>query len=79
MCAVQAREMQSGKTVKWMNDETIKINVEAEGIEETTEQLEALAGVYDGFPAQVTIKNCRDCTINIYPTQIRQDHGGDNE
>lgn len=65
--------------MKRMNDKSIKINVEAEGIEETTEQLEALASVYDGFPAQVTIKNCRDCTINIYPTQIRQDHGGDNE
>jgi len=30
-----------------------------------------LADAYDGFPAQVTIKNCRDCTINVYPSQIR--------
>ena len=30
-----------------------------------------LAEAYDGFPAQVTIKNCRDCTINIYPSQMR--------
>lgn len=48
-----------------------KIEFETEGIEEATEQIEALADAYDGFPAQVTIKNCRDCTINIYPSQIR--------
>jgi len=30
-----------------------------------------LADAYDGFPAQVTIKNCRDCTFNIYPSQMR--------
>jgi peptide/nickel transport system permease protein len=34
-------------------------------------QMEMLADAYDGFPAQVTIKNCRDCTFNIYPSQIR--------
>lgn len=33
--------------------------------------IEKLADAYDGFPAQVTIKNCRDCTINVYPSQIR--------
>ncbi len=48
-----------------------KIEFETEGIEEATEQIEALADAYDGFPAQVTIKNCRDCTFNIYPTQMR--------
>ena len=59
-----------------------KINVETEGMEEATEQVEKLADAYDGFPAQVTIKNCRfpaqvtikncrDCTFNIYPTQMR--------
>ena len=52
-------------------DTNIKIKCETEGIEEVTEQVEMLAEAYDGFPAQVTIKNCRDCTINIYPTQIR--------
>ena len=48
-----------------------KIEFETEGIEEATEQVEKLADAYDGFPAQVTIKNCRDCTFNIYPSQIR--------
>ena len=48
-----------------------KIEFETEGIEEATEQIEALADAYDGFPAQVTIMNCRDCTFNIYPSQIR--------
>ena len=48
-----------------------KIEFETEGIEEATEQIEALADAYDGFPAQVTIKNCRDCTFKIYPSQTR--------
>ena len=47
------------------------LRVETEGMEEATEQVERLADAYDGFPAQVTIKNCRDCTFNIYPTQMR--------
>ena len=47
------------------------LRVETEGMEEATEQVEKLADAYDGFPAQVTIKNCRDCTFNIYPTQMR--------
>lgn len=47
------------------------LKVETEGMEEATEQVEKLADAYDGFPAQVTIKNCRDCTFNIYPTQMR--------
>ena len=48
-------------------DNTFRIKCETEGFEE----VEALAQAYDGFPAQVVIRNCRDCTINVYPTQIR--------
>ena len=47
------------------------LRVETEGMEEATKQVEKLADAYDGFPAQVTIKNCRDCTFNIYPSQMR--------
>ena len=47
------------------------LRVETEGMEEATEKVEKLADAYDGFPAQVTIKNCRDCTFNIYPSQTR--------
>jgi hypothetical protein len=54
-----------------MNDTNFKIKVETEGMEEATEQIETLADAYDAFPAQVTIKNCRDCTFNIYPSQTR--------
>ena len=54
-----------------MSDTNIKVKVETEGMEEAQEQLEMLADAYDGFPAQVTIKNCRDCTFNIYPSQTR--------
>ena len=54
-----------------MKEEKYTIKVETEGMEEATEQMEMLADAYDGFPAQVTVKNCRDCTINIYPSQTR--------
>ena len=54
-----------------MNDTNFKIKVETEGMEEAQEQVEMLANAYDGFSAQVTIKNCRDCTFNIYPSQTK--------
>ena len=54
-----------------MKEEKYTIKVETEGMEEATEQMEMLADAYDGFPAQVTIKNCRNCTFNIYPSQIK--------
>jgi hypothetical protein len=54
-----------------MKEEKYTIKVETEGMEEATEQMEMLADAYDGFPAQVMIKNCHDCKINIYPSQIR--------
>jgi len=54
-----------------MREDTLKINVEAEGIDETTEKMEALVDVMDGFPPQVMIKNCMDCAINIYPSQTK--------
>ena len=57
-------------------DNNIKINVETEGFEEATEQLETLAEAYDGFPAQVVIKNCRNCSISIYPSQAKYVYEG---
>lgn len=52
-------------------DTNVRINCETNGFEEATEQIEALAEAYDGFPAQVTIKNCHHCTFNIYPSQTK--------
>lgn len=60
-----------------MNDNTIAVNVETEGIEEATEAVEKLADAFDTLPSQVVIKHCRDCTINIYPSQIVE-RGGQN-
>ena len=54
-----------------MMDTNVNIKCETEGFEEATEKIETLAEAYDGFPAQVVIKNCRDCTINIYPSQTK--------
>lgn len=58
-------------------EQAVKIKCETEGFEEATQEVEALAEAYDEFPAQVQIKNCRDCTINIYPSQTKIiDNGG---
>ena len=63
-----------------MNTESnFKINVETEGFEEAQEQIEALADAYDGFPAQVTIKNCHHCKIIIYPSQYMAKGGEEDE
>ena len=50
---------------------TLKINAETEGFEEATQKVETLAEAYEGFPAQVTIKNCNHCTFNIHPSQTK--------
>lgn len=60
-----------------MNNNTITVNVETEGIEEATEEVEKLADAFDTLPSQVVVKHCRDCTINIYPSQIVE-RGGQN-
>lgn len=52
-------------------DNNIRIKVKTEGFEEATEQIEALAEAYDGFPAQVVVKGCYDCRIEIHPTQTK--------
>ena len=54
-----------------MTTDNIKIKCETEGFDEAQEQIEMLADAYDGFPAQVMIKNCHDCTIIIYPSQTK--------
>lgn len=52
-------------------DVTVKIVALTEGFEDARQEVEALAEAYDGFPAQITIKNCKDCTFNIYPSQTK--------
>lgn len=54
-----------------MRDTELKIKCKTEGFDEAQEKVEALVSAYDGFPPQVQVKNCRDCTINIYPSQTR--------
>lgn len=62
-------------------DKTILIQAKTEGFEEATQKVEALADAYDGFPAQVTIRNCNNCTFNIYPSQTKllEYNGGEDE
>ena len=52
-------------------ENNILLKLETEGFDEAQEQIEMLADAYDGFPAQVTIKNCHHCKINIYPSQTK--------
>ena len=52
-------------------DVIVKIKALTEGFEDAKQEVEALAEACDGFPAQITIKNCRDCTFNIYPSQTK--------
>ena len=65
--------MEEDKTIKY------KIKVETLGFEEAQTEIEELARAYDGFPAQVTIRNCSGCTINIYAnqTKIQEQAGSD--
>ena len=54
-----------------MENNKILIECETTGFDEATEKVETLVEAYDGFPPQVQIKGCRDCTINIYPSQTK--------
>ena len=62
-----------------MTVDKIKVKCETEGIEEATEQIQMLADAYDGFPAQVTIRNCHDCKIYVYPSQTKFIENGTGE
>ena len=52
-------------------EDKIMIECETKGFEEAAEKIEALVEAYDGFPPQVQVKACRNCTINIYPSQTK--------
>lgn len=54
-----------------MTDNTVKIKVETEGLDEATEKAENLAEALDGFPTQVAFKYLKNCTINVYPSQTK--------
>lgn len=49
----------------------VLITCETKGFDEAIDKVEALADAYDSFPPQVQIKNCRDCTIYVYPSQTK--------
>lgn len=63
-----------------MRKGTIEIECKTSGFEDATDRVEALANAYDGFPAQVNIRNCHDCVFNIHPSQAQfYNAGGDEE
>ena len=57
----------------------IEIECETKGFEEAAEKVETLASAYDSFPPQVSVRNCRDCVINIHPSQTKIITIGDEE
>ena len=62
------------------NTTTFKIKASTEGFEDAIQEVETLAEAYDGFPAQITIKNCKLCTFNIYSSQTKvEDIGQEDE
>ena len=62
-----------------MKTDEILIECKTKGLEEAKEQVDELVEAYDGFPAQVQIKHCHDCTINIYPSQTKMIEYGTEE
>lgn len=54
-----------------MEENTIKVKIETEGLEEATQKVENLMDALNGFPAQVAFKNLKNCTINVYPSQAK--------
>ena len=56
----------------------LTIEVEAKGVDEAVEQIgsvametEKLADALEAFPANVVIRNNKDCAINVYPSQTK--------
>lgn len=62
-----------------MNKETgLTIEVTTKGVDEAVEKIgavtaetETLADALEAFPANVVIRNNKDCVINVYPSQTK--------
>ena len=46
-----------------------------EALDLAIEALKESQTTHDSFPPQVQIKNCRDCTFHIHPSQIQMTEG----
>lgn len=53
-----------------MAEANLKINCKTEGFDEAEERIEAVTELIGGFPPQVTIRNCNNCTFHIHPSQL---------
>lgn len=58
---------------------TIEIEVATKGVEEATTELQDLTDALSNMPTQVVVRNCRDCVINIHPSQMVVTGGDQNE
>ena len=57
----------------------IELDVETKGFDEAQEKIEGLVDAYDGFPSQICIKNAKECTFNIYPSQTYIQNGREEQ
>ena len=62
-----------------MENPSIKVDVDTDGIEEATEKVQSLSDAIAAFPAQVIIRGARNCTFNIYPSQTMFTEAGKDE
>ena len=52
-----------------MKTDKIELEIETKGFEEATDKLQKMTDAMSNMPSQVVIRNCRDCVINVHPSQ----------
>lgn len=62
-----------------MKTDKVELEVETKGFEEATDKLQEMTDAMNNMPSQVAIRNCRDCVINVHPSQIIMGDFGDDE
>lgn len=62
-----------------MKTDKIELEIETKGFEEATDKLQEMTDAMNNMPSQVVIRNCRDCVINVHPSQTIMVDFGDDE
>ena len=52
-----------------MKTDKVELEIETKGFEEATDKLQEMTDAMNNMPSQVVIRNCRDCVINVHPSQ----------
>jgi len=62
-----------------MKRDKLELEIETKGFEEATDKLQNMTDAMSNMPSQVVIRNCRDCVINVHPSQNIMGDFGDDE